>query len=162
MTEGMRFKDHSVTPILVGLYRVGVVGLHDAIKAAEASGLGEREPLVDRMMAELTGKNYIPDSQTEAFRTALWREYLRHRGQDFSPFFSAVEVLVRGPADPKRERFVELVRSLMAELELQPVFAFDEREGPILELVIRGEVVGRGTHSPRALRQALRHTLSDW
>ncbi len=39
----MKFRDSSVTQVLVGLHRVGIVGLADAISAAESSGSADRE-----------------------------------------------------------------------------------------------------------------------
>jgi len=160
----MRFKDYSVTQVLVGLHRVGVVGLRDAVKTAAASGLVEREQLVDLMMQELTANNYIPDRQSEAYRTALWRECLRHRGEDFSAYFSPVEVTVRGAPGEERDRFAELVRAVFAGLELRPVIAFEAEagEGPGPQLVIGGEIVARGKHDRRRLDATVRRTLSDW
>lgn len=160
----MKFRDHSVTQVLVGLHRVGMVGLHDALEAADASGLEGREALVDLVARELAANNYVPDGQAEAFRTAVWRELLRHRGQDCSAFFSPVEVTVRGAPGPVRERFVDMLRSALAELELRPVVAFEDPvgEGPSPQLLIRSEVVSRGLPTPQNLRQALRKTLSDW
>ena len=81
--------------ILVGLHRVGLVGFRDALAAAAASGLDDREAIVDSLVETLASENYIPDPGDEAFRIALWREFLRHRGQDFRAFFSEVAVTVR-------------------------------------------------------------------
>ncbi len=49
----MKFKDHSVKQILVGLHKIGIVGLSDAIMASESSGLKEREAIVDLMLDTL-------------------------------------------------------------------------------------------------------------
>jgi len=159
-----RCKDYSVTQILVGLYRVGVVGLQDSLKRAAASGLTDREQVVDLLVQELAAKNYVPDRQVEAFRIALWREYLRHRGLDFRAFFSKVEITVRGAPGEARDRFVELVRTALAEHELEPVVTFEDEAGgdPGPQLVVRGEVVARGELSPRSVRLAVRKSLSDW
>ena len=93
-----------VTPVLVGLNRIGIVGLPDALKKAKASGLTDRERVVDLLFETLTAHNYVPEGQQEDFRTALWREYLRHAGEDPSEFYSEIEVTVRGQADPERDR----------------------------------------------------------
>ena len=164
MTEGMRFKDHTVTQVLVGLYRIGVVGLADAVRAAEASRLEDRQPIVDLMFDHLATRNYIPERLSEEYRTALWREYLRHRGEDFSAFFSAAPVTVRGRPGPERDEFVELVRSVFAGLELRPAIEFEDEcvEELEPELEIRGEIVARGALGRRALDSAVRHSLSDW
>ncbi len=164
MTEGMRFADHSVTQILVGLHRVGVVGLRDALKLAEASGLDDREQLVDHMLGQLAGDNYIPDTQVETFRIALWRELLRHRGEDCSPFFSPLEVTVRGRPGEERDRFTELVRSVLAGFELRAVVTHEDHpgEGPSPQLLVGGDVVARGQQDRRRLEGAVRRSLTDW
>jgi len=160
----MKCRDYSVTQILVGLHRVGVVGLRDALKLVEASGLDDREQLVDLMVGELAGDNYIPDGQVEAFRVALWRELLRHRGEDFSPFFEPVAVTVRGRPGEERDRFAELVRSVLAAFELRAEVTFEDHpgDGPSPQLLIGGEIVARGPHDRRRLEGAVRRSLTDW
>ena len=97
-----------VTPILVGLNRVGIVGLGDALKQIDAEGLTEREAIVDRLIETLSPDNYLPESQREAFRIALWREYLRFKGRDLRPFYSEIDVTVRSEPGDERDRFVDL------------------------------------------------------
>ncbi len=160
----MRCSDHAVTPVLVGLQRVGLVGLREAVAHAAAVGSPDREAVVDRMHAELAQRNYIPDPRDEAYRTALWREYLRHTGGDFRAFLSEVAVTVTGPAGAVRERFVEQVRTVLAKLELQPVVDFEAGAGdePIPTLVIRGERIATADQSRPSLEVAIRHSVSDW
>jgi hypothetical protein len=157
----MRFKDRSVMPIRVGLDQVGVVGLHDALKATDELDPDDREAAVDRMMGALRPLNYIPDSQVEAYRIAFWREFLRHRGRDFSTWYSEVPVTVRGPAGAERDQFATLVRATLAAHELRPDFTFvDGGRGP--ELVIRDEVVASGPQNRASLERAVRRTFSHW
>lgn len=162
MTEGMRFRDHSVTQVMVGLHRVGFVGLREIFEEATRSGLQGREELVDVIVARLAEKNYVPAPDSPDLRDAMWREYLRYRGRDFSPFFSKVDIIVRGEPGDERDRFVGLVRDALAELELQPVVTFEPPAGPSPQLVIRGEVVASGTQTRRGMYAALRRTLSGW
>ena len=160
----MNCRDYSVTQVLVGLHKIGIVGLADAVRAAEAADLDDRETIVDLMLDALAASNYIPDRQAEPYRVALWREYLRHRGGPYSAFFSRAPVTVRGGPGSERDRFVELVRSVFAKLELKPVIAFESEcaEGPWPQLEIHGEIVARGAHSPQTLETAVRRSLSDW
>jgi hypothetical protein len=157
----VRFQDRSVTPVRVGLDRVGVVGLHEALKETDSLDPEDRETVVERMMAVVGPRNYVPEAQLEAFRTALWREFLRHRGRDFSPWYSALPVTVRGAPGAERERFAALVREVLAKEELRPELTFTAAEGP-LELVIRDEVVARGALTRGGLERALRATFSHW
>lgn len=160
----MRFKDYSVTQIMVGLHRIGVVGLHEALRKAEEQGLEERDAVVDRVMEHLQGRNYIPHGLVEEYRTAVWREYLRNRGEDFREFYSEAPVTVRGEPGEERDRFVELVRSVFAQFELNPVITFEQRadHSPSPHLVIGGEVVATGDQSRRSLEAAVRQSMSDW
>jgi hypothetical protein len=157
----MRFKDKSVEQIRVGLVQIGIVGLRDALKATDGLDPSGRGAVVDRMMASLRPANYIPDRQVDAYRTAFWREFLRHRGRDFSAWYSELPVTVRGAPGDARDRFVDLVTAVLAGHELRPVFAF-AAEGGALELVIRDEVVASGSQNRASLERAVRRTFSHW
>jgi len=160
----MKFKDYSVTQILVGLHRIGVVGLHDALRKAEEAGVTGRDAIVDRAMAQLGRQNYIPDALVEGYRIAVWREYLRGKGEDFSSFYSEVPVAVRGNPGEERDRFVEMVRSVLAEFELRPVVTLAPAvdDGPNPQLGIGGETIVRGMPSRQQLKLAVRQSMSDW
>jgi hypothetical protein len=153
-----------VAQILVGLHRVGLVGLRQACEKVAAAGLAEREEIVDRLLVELAADNFIPESQEEAYRTSLWREYLRFSGKAFSEFFSEIEVTVRGEPGEDRDRLAVLCESVFAEFELRPVLELKgaDEEGPDPQLVIGGETVVRGLPSRKALKATIRKRLSDW
>ena len=157
----MHFKDKSVVPIRVGLDQIGIVGLHDALKKTDELDASDREAVIERMMEILRPRNYIPDGQVEAYRTAFWREFLRHRGRDFSAWYSELPVTVRGAPGDERDRFVALVNAVLAGHELQPVFSF-AAGGHSPELVIRDEVVARGSQNRASLERAVRRTFSHW
>ena len=160
----MRCESYAVAQILVGLHRVGIVGLRQACEKVAAAGLIEREEIVDRLVVELADDNFIPESQEEGYRTSLWREYLRFSGEAFSEFFSEIEVTVRGEPGEDRDRLTDLCASVLADFELQPVLgsvdADDERLDP--RLVIGGTIVARGLPSRRSLKATIRQRLSDW
>ena len=153
-----------MSQVLVGLHRVGIVGLHQACEKASAADLGGREEIVDCLLVELAADNFIPNGQEEAYRTALWREYLRFLGENFSEYFSEIEVTVRGEPGEDRDRLADLCASVLAEFELRPAleFAAADEEGPDPQLVIGGATVARGLPSRRSLKATLRQRLSDW
>lgn len=157
----MRFKDKLVKQIRVGLVQIGIVGLRDALKTTDELDPTDREAVVDRMMEALGPVNYIPDSQVDAYRTAFWREFLRHRGRDFSAWYSELPVTVRGAPGEERDRFVALVEETLAAHELRPVFSLAPG-GRSPELVIRDEVVARGPENRASLERAVRRTFSHW
>jgi len=161
----LRCGSYSVSQVLVGLHRVGIVGLRQACEKVAAGGLAGRQEIVDFLLSELGADNFIPVGQEEAFRTALWREYLRFVGVDFSEFFSEIEVTVGGEPGENRDSLVERCTLVLAEFELRPVVDLagaNQGGGPDPELVIGGTTVARGLPSRKSLRATIRQRLSDW
>jgi hypothetical protein len=160
----MRCSEYSVPQVMVGLHRVGIVGLRQACAKVAAIGLEARHQIVDALLEELSSENFIPADQFDEYRTALWREYLRSVGRDFSEFFSQIEVTVHGEPGEDRSQLVQLCTSVLAEFELRPVvgLASAADEGPNPQLVIGGSTVARGLPSRRVLKATLRRRLSDW
>ncbi len=152
-----------VTPVLVGLYRVGIVGLRDGLKSVEESGLEDREAIVDQIIENLAADNYMPESLTLDLRTAMWREYLRMRGVDFSEFYSRVEVTVHGDAGAQRDQFVAMLESVFAEYELGPVIAYAEPGvGANPQLVVGDQTIVCGNQGRKIFSAAVRKSLTDW
>lgn len=149
---------------MIGLHRVGLVGLQQALKELEAKDLRNRNEVLAFLLERLAGENYLPDTETEAYEFALWREVLRHRGEDFSEFFSAVEVTVSGDGGGTRDRFVDLIRSVFAEFELQPTIVLADRvdNGRQPVLTHGDHEILRGLQSPQATRLAIRKSFSGW
>ncbi len=154
-----------VTPVLVDLHRVGISGLGDALKRVDALALTGKQAIVDALAAALLEDNYVPEAQRQAFRTALWREYLRFKGRDPSPFFSTIAVTVRGDPGEERDRFVALLSSVLAGFELRPSIRFEPnpRAAAPATLVIGDDTVYQGPSTDRRrLEQALRKSISGW
>jgi hypothetical protein len=154
----------SVKQVMVGLHRVGIVGLQEAFDAADGSGLKERQDLLDVMMAVLTPLNYMPPSSVGDYREAVWRELMRHRGEDIRDLYSEIRVSVRGEPGPGRDRFVETLRWAFGEYELKPVVAFElpDPMGPNPQMLMDGEAVIKGSMSERDVKQTIRAQITDW
>jgi len=153
-----------VTQVLIGLHRIGIVGLGGALKTVDDSGLTGQEEILDLLMDTLLAENYMPERQADDVRRALWREVLRHRGEDFSDFLSPVEVTVRGRAGPERDRFVDEMRSVFATFELEPVTTYEPEagEGSHPQLAIGEHTIVRGHPGRRRFEAAVRQSFSDW
>jgi len=155
---------YGVAQVLVGLHRVGVVGLRRACESAKDAGLTDREETVDYLLDELTGDNFIPPARIGDYRLTLWREYLRYRGEDFSEFFSTIQVEIRGGSGEDQLRFADLCFDVFADFELRPVIEIagvdDGETQP--RLVIDGETIVQGLPSRAALKTAIDHRLSDF
>jgi hypothetical protein len=150
--------------VLIGLHRVGLVGLRKAFQQAEASGLTDREAMIDFLLETLSADNYLPDPKFEPLRRALWREHLRYRGLDFSDFFAEVEVMVRGEPGPERDRFVDLTRTVFAGFELKPLISFAPtgNEGPNPQLAAGERTIVCGLVDQRTFQTAVRQSFTDW
>lgn len=151
-----------VSQVLVGLDRVGVVGLRRAFERAEESQLDDPERLLDLLMAALAADNFIPEPTAGEYRRAIWREYLRHRGEQFDEFLSRVPVTVAGAPGVERDRLVERLTAALARHELEPVIAFRCAETGRLEVLIGEHTVIDGGVTRERLELAIRQSLSDW
>jgi hypothetical protein len=154
----------SVSQVLVGLSRVGLVGLRQAIERADASGLEEREALVELMMNMLAERNYISPASTEAYRLALWREYLRHHGEDLRHLYSPIEVTVRARPGEQIDRLREILTVAFARHELRPVIAVEtlDTQEPGPQLWIGDDLVVAGATDPERIAKRIARQISDW
>jgi hypothetical protein len=152
------------TQILVGLYRVGVIGLRDALVEARDAGITEREAVVERLLERLGGRNYLPPDLQEPYRVALWREFQRLRGEDIRDLFSEVEVEVRGEPGEERDRFVAMMVSIFGGHELKPAVTFTPPEGPgpFPQLMLEGEAIVKGMIPRKAFHRAVQQNITDW
>lgn len=157
-------KPANVSAVLIGLHQVGIVGLRDALKAADESGLTEQDAILDFVITGLKGENYIPKKQIDEYRRTIWREFLRYRRQDFREFYSEIDVTVRGPDDADRQLFVETLISVLGDFELRPKIDYIDPDGkdPTPELLIEEEVIVRGCLSRRAFKAAIRRRITEW
>jgi hypothetical protein len=153
-----------VPQILVGVNRVGIVGLREALARVAESGLTGREEIVDALLEDLAGDNYIPAGRRDDFRIALWREYLRSRNEDFRAFFSEIDVTVAGAAGPDRDEFLDMLHAVFNEFELRPVvtFAPPAEDGPNPQLIIDDDIIVRGLQSRHSFKKAAHKSISDW
>ncbi len=153
-----------VSKVLVGLDRVGLVGLQAALERADASGLEDREELVALLTDALDRDNYVPATMEEDYRRALWREYKRHRGEDIRDLYSEIDVVVSAEPGEERDRITGTVTTALAEHELQPSFSFEPAEASVggPQVSIAGQVVAEGAWREAALRRALKAQLHDW
>lgn len=154
----------SVSQVLVGLSRVGLVGLRQALERADASGIEEREALVELMMNMLAERNYISPASTEAYRLALWREYLRHHGEDIRHLYSEIDVTVRAQSGPELERLCDTLVDIFAKHELKPVIAVEPpgAQGPNPQLWIGDDLVVAGSADPERIAKRVAKQISDW
>jgi hypothetical protein len=150
--------------VLVGLSRVGLVGLREAIERASASGIEERDALVELMMNALAERNYISPASTEAYRLTLWREYLRHRGEDIRHLYSEIDVTVRAQVGPELERFRATLVEIFAEHELRPAISVAPPAAGAAtpQLWIGDQLVVAGTSDRERIAKQVARQISDW
>lgn len=160
----MKFKLRSVSQVLLGLDRIGLVGLAEAFERADSAGLEGREELVSFLVEALSSRNFISPASENEYRKAVWREYLRHRGEDIRHLYSELEVVVRAEAGEDRDRIVGAVKAVLNEHELEPSFRYESPglEGASPTVSIAGQVVVRGARSESAIRKAIKARMDDW
>jgi len=153
-----------VSKILIGLDRVGIVGLEAACEQAAASGREGREEIVALLLAAIGRANYVPPVSEEDYRKALWREYLRHRGEDIRHLYSEIEVVLGADEAEERERLAAVVTAALAEHELQPLWRHEapDPSRPAPQVAIAGQPVAAGPLSDAALRRAIKARMDDW
>lgn len=150
--------------VLVGTDRIKLTGLRETLKKIRSSGLTDPDAVVDRVMEELGGENYIPPGREPLYRTAVWREYLRLLGEDYSAFLSEMPVTVQADPGEERDRFETLLVSVFAEFELKPVVTHTTAPegGPQPRLIVRDEVVAEGDLRREELKAAVSRSISGW
>jgi len=160
----MKCRDSGVDQIRVGVQQVGVIRFRDALKKAVESGLAGQEKIVYFLMTTLEPDNYFPERLKELYRTALWREYLRYTGEDFSRYYSNIAVTVRGNGGEQRDRFVDMINQVLNKLELIPMVTFDapSGDGPNPQLIINDQTVVQGFYGQPQLEAAIHKTISGW
>ena len=153
-----------VEQVLVGLRRVGIYGLREALQKAAQAGLHGKDDVVDFLLNAVSERNYIADTSDVNYRNALWREYCRFRGDDIRKLYSEIEVTVRGEPGEDRDRFVATFRSAFDEFELKPVvrYAPPDTHGKNPQLVIGGETVVAGFMPRKALVVRIRKHVTHW
>ena len=108
-------QEDRITPINVGGFVVGIIGLQAALEEAAREGLPTDESAGRRLLERLKAKNYIPPKSEADHARAFLHAYRRHTGEPVEadvPEGLSVEVL--GPGCPSCERLTEMVRNVMA------------------------------------------------
>lgn len=154
----------SVSQVLVGLSRLGLVGLREALEKADAAGTEDREVIVGLLMDALAERNYISPASIEAYRLALWREYLRYKGQDIRHLYSEIEVIVRARDAAELDGLRRTLEDVFAKHELKPAIAVEppDPQGPDPQLWIGDDLVVAGTSDPERIAKRVAKQISHW
>ncbi len=160
----MGCRNFGVSQVLIGLDRIGIVGLAEAMNKSVESGLQERDAIVDLLLEILAADNFIPENQMQAYRRALWREYLRYNKRDFRDFYSEVNVTVRGEPGEELDKFLHTTTSVFGDFELKPLITMEppNETGSHPQLVVRNETIVRGPLIRAHFKAAVHKSLSDW
>ncbi|MFC2171791.1 hypothetical protein ACFLU6_04065 [Acidobacteriota bacterium] len=150
--------------ILVELNRIGLVKLREILKKADESGLADQDAIVDHIMELVSAENYLPESQIEGYRKALWREFKRYKKEDFSDYYSEIEVVVRGEPGDDLDRFLATLVSVFGDFELKPVVTIEppEGNGQYPQLLLEDEPVIKGCIPREAFKRTVRRHITHW
>ena len=142
----------NIRQISVAGVRVGLVGLDDILEKVAGEALASDEKTAERLLHLVSKANFVTPSRRDEYKTALLREFKRHRGEQVSEDGGSLEIRVYGRGCHNCERLVEGVRAALASLEmcadLEHVTDVSQivSLGPIgtPALVINGRVVSTG------------------
>ncbi|MBW2042887.1 MAG: hypothetical protein JRI76_12805 [Deltaproteobacteria bacterium] len=92
----------TVTQIMVGGQRVGIIGLKETLQEV-AARLKEKaeEEIKEVLLSSLSAKNYIPEKVKEDYRTAFFREYKKFIGEPVEEDAGGgLQIKILGPGCP--------------------------------------------------------------
>lgn len=158
----------SITQIRIGGHPVGIIGLKETLQEIASSLQGSAdENIREALVKEISGRNYVPDSAREAYRTALFREYRKFIGmpvpEEPAP---GLQIKILGPGCPNCEGLERSVMAVLAELQIPADLEHVRNPLEISEygvmgtpaLVINGKVKSVGKiPSKESLKKMLTH-----
>ena len=101
--------------ISIGNRHIGLIGLDIAINTAAARGLQEAEAM-DFLYRTVKEKNYIPAAMEEQYKTALFKEYCKHRRGERNSGEGLV-IRIFGPGCVSCNGLQQLVIEVLAEMK---------------------------------------------
>jgi len=110
----------SVTQILIGGVRVGIIGLNETLKEIAESLRGNSdEEIQEALLSKVSKKNYIPDRARDPYRKALLREYKKFIGDPVPEEETAgLQIKILGPGCPNCDALERAVLVILGELGL--------------------------------------------
>ncbi len=107
-----------ITQIAVAGLRVGIMGLQEALEAAQAMANASEEEIAQFLLDTLKKRNYIPSSATAEYRQAFLREYKKARGEPVVEERRGLSIKVLGPGCAACRQLEQNLMAVVAELGL--------------------------------------------
>ena len=106
----------------------------------------------------------ISNPDDNHLRMALWREFNRFIGEDIRPYFSPINVVIKGDPGRERDDFEHILGRVFAEFELRPVIT--HKPGilgePSPQLIIDEHTIIQGAATFKRLKHTVRKYISHW
>jgi len=168
------FMDTStVTQIMVGGQRVGIIGLKEVLQevAARVKEKPEKE-IKDVLLSRLSTKNYIPEKVKEEYRTAFFREYRKFIGEPVEEDAGGgLQIKILGPGCPNCDALEQTVMEILAKTGIpadvehvrDPIAIAEFGVMGTPALVVNGQVKAVGKIPPKTtLRKMLELGVPDF
>ncbi len=108
-----------ITQVRVGQKMIGLTGLEEIFQALKDSPESP-EDLQEEMLRRVAAKNYLPASLRPDYRSALWREFRRFRGEAVEKDAPAgLEIELLGLGCFGCQRFHQQVVNILADRRIQ-------------------------------------------
>jgi len=109
----------NIRQIIVNGAPVGLIGVDNILQEVKAIEASEAEIIRDKLLELARQHNYIPDTSAQAYKEALYREYQIFMGEKVEPLItSALEIKVLGTGCPNCRRLEQIVRDILAEMDV--------------------------------------------
>ncbi len=161
--------EKQVTQILVGPFKVGIVGLFDAFAEVRRVAPPDDKSCQEELLNRIKADNTVTEGAEATYKKALWHEYRRWSGDRIEPGEAAgLRIEVLGPGCYACDKLIEDVREVLAGLEveasLEHVRDLRQIAGygllPTPALVINGEVKCSGNRPSKKQLEALIHAAN--
>jgi small redox-active disulfide protein 2 len=147
---------NNIKKIVIEGGEVGIIGLDEIFEELKNLNLKDEEEIKNKILIEAKKRNYIPDSVSEKYKKALYREYKKFLGEKIEDEEKILEIRILGAGCVNCQRLENETRNACAELnilaDIQHIY--DAKEfpkygvfgGPALVINNKVKVVGRVPH----------------
>jgi len=155
-----------ITQITVGGQRVGIVGLSEAIEEIKSLPNVDDAEIAQILLDKIKANNYVPDSRTDDYARALFREYQKAIGlpiDNSEEKSGGLSIKILGPGCYACDQMEKDVKAVLAEMNIAADLEHVRDLNQIAEygmvrtpsLMINDEIVLNGRSLPKSQLKSL-------
>lgn len=145
-----------VKRVVINGVGISISGLDEVFEEVKSLNLKDEEEIKNKILEEAGKKNYMPDSASENYKNALYREYRKFLGEKIEDEEKILEIKILGVGCINCQRLEQEAMNACAELnipaDIQHIYDTSEFPkygvfgGPALVINNKVKVVGRVPH----------------